>query len=145
MHRLIGPVAEALGCELWGLEYLTGKRRATLRIYIDGEQGVTLEDCERVSRQVSSVLDVEDPISGEYVLEVSSPGMDRPLFTLEQFARYVGEIISLRLHASLDGRRRMKGRLKAAADGQLLMEVDGQEYRVPVESIDKAKLVPQFD
>jgi ribosome maturation factor RimP len=82
LHALIAPVAASLGCELWGLEYLTQGRYTTLRIYIDRQEGgVSLEDCEKVSRQVSSVMDVEDPIDGEYTLEVSSPGMDRPLYT----------------------------------------------------------------
>ncbi len=93
LHTLIAPVVAALDCELWGLDFLTQGRYSTLRIYIDreGEEGVTLEDCERVSRQVSSVLDVEDPISSRYTLEVSSPGMDRPLFTPEHYGRYIGD------------------------------------------------------
>ena len=102
LHALIAPVAASLGCELWGLEYLTQGRYTTVRIYIDREEGVSLEDCEKVSRQVSSVMDVEDPIDSEYTLEVSSPGMDRPLYTLEQYARYIGEQINVRLRLGSD-------------------------------------------
>jgi ribosome maturation factor RimP len=97
LHNLIEPVVESLGCELWGLEYLTQGRYTTLRIFIDGPNGVSLDDCEKVSRQVSAVMDVEDPIDGEYTLEVSSPGMDRPLYTAAHYARYLGETVNLRL------------------------------------------------
>ncbi len=109
LENLIAPVVSSLGCELWGLEYLTQGRYTTVRIFIDGANGVSLDDCERVSRQISSVFDVEDPIDGEYTLEVSSPGLDRPLYTEAHYARYVGETISVRLRIARDGRRRFKG------------------------------------
>ena len=95
LKALLQPVVEALDCELWGLELQSGGKRKLLRIYIDREDGIGVEDCERVSRQSGSVLDVEDPITGEYTLEVSSPGMDRLLFKLEQYPAYVGEMMAI--------------------------------------------------
>lgn len=143
--ELIEPVVKALGCELWGLEYhASGRRRGSLRIYIEKPDGVGLSDCEKVSRQVSSVLDVEDPIQGEYTLEVSSPGLDRPLYTLEQFAQYIGEQVKVRLRAPFDGRRQYKGQLTGLEDDEIKVLVDDHEYLLPIESIDKANVVPGF-
>src|SRR5690554_4251416 len=96
LQELVAPAVEALGFELWGLEYHSRNRQTLLRIFIDGPDGVTVDDCAAVSRQISAVMDVEDPIAGEYTLEVGSPGLDRPLYTLEQFQRYVGEPVKLR-------------------------------------------------
>lgn len=142
---LLRPVVESLGCELWGLEYTAQARSATLRIYIDRpETGVLVEDCERVSRQVSAVLDVEDPIQGNYTLEVSSPGMDRPLYTLEQFAQYAGEEISVRLRHPYEGRRKFRGRLQGVENQDVILAVEDEEYLFPIESIDKANVIPNF-
>jgi Uncharacterized protein conserved in bacteria len=106
LEELLEPVVESMGCELWGLEYFAQGRKSMLRIYIDKKpDGVLVEDCESISRQISSVLDVEDPITGEYTLEVSSPGMDRPLFKLKQFSEYVGETIAIKLRVGFDGGR----------------------------------------
>ena len=120
LKALLQPVVEALGCELWGLQLESGGKRKLLRIYIDREEGIAVEDCERVSRQSSAVLDVEDAISGEYVLEVSSPGMDRPLYELSQYERYIGEDVSLRLRFAYDGRRNFKGRQSIVSDFYLI-------------------------
>ena len=145
LEELIAPVVASLGCELWGLEYMAqGKHRSLLRIYIDKESGIGVEDCEKVSRQTSSVLDVEDPISGEYVLEVSSPGMDRPLFKLEQYAQSAGETVSVRLRIAFDGRRNFKGLLKGIEGDEVVVEVDAEEYLLPFELIDKANIIPRF-
>lgn len=145
LMELIEPVVRSLGCQLWGLEYhSSGRHRGVLRLYIDKSEGVDLSDCERVSRQVSSVLDVEDPIQGEYNLEVSSPGMDRPLYTLEQFAAYAGEEVKIRLHAPFEGRRQFKGRLNGVEEDEVKLVVEDQEYLLPIESIDKANVVPGF-
>ena len=113
LHDLVQPSVEAMGVELWGVEYLSQGRRSMLRIFIESDKGITVDDCERVSRQVSGVLDVEDPIAGEYTLEVSSPGADRMLFTLDQYQRFIGEQVSVRLRAPFDWRRNFKGLLKA--------------------------------
>ncbi len=139
-------MVESLGCELWGLEYIAqGRNHATLRIYIDRpEVGVVLEDCERVSRQVSAVLDVEDPIQSNYTLEVSSPGMDRPLYTLEQFALFAGEEIAVRLRHPYEGRRKFRGRLQGVEGQEVILAVEDEEYLFPIESIDRANVIPNF-
>ena len=111
-----------------------------MRLYIDGPDGVTIDDCERVSRQVSAVLDVEDPLSGEYTLEVSSPGLDRPLFSMEQYARFVGDVISLRLRAPLNGRRKFKGVLEKAEAGVITMTVDSEQLDIPFQQVEKANI-----
>lgn len=144
LTEMFEPVASALGCELWGVEYMTQGRRALLRVYIDKEGGIGVDDCERVSRQVSSVLDVEDPIQSEYTLEVSSPGMDRPLFKLEQYESSVGEVLAVRLRLPFEGRRKFTGLLKGVENEEIVLEVDNEEYVLPYESIDKANIVPQF-
>lgn len=144
LEALLEPVVNALGCELWGLDYLAQGKKSVLRIYIEKEGGVLLEDCEQVSRQISATLDVEDPISGEYTLEVSSPGMDRPLFTLDQFKRYLGETVALRLRVAFEGRRKFSGILKGVEDDEIVLEVDNEEYLLPFELLDKANIVPRF-
>ena len=144
LKALLQPVVEALGCELWGLQLDSGGKRKLLRIYIDREEGIGVEDCERVSRQSGAVLDVEDAISGEYVLEVSSPGMDRPLYELGQYERYIGEDVSLRLRFAYDGRRNFKGRLMGVDGDEIVLVVADTEYLFPVEGIDKANVVPRF-
>ncbi len=144
LHELLKPVVEALNCELWGLELQSGGKRKLLRIYIDSEDGIGVEDCERVSRQSSSILDVEDAINGEYVLEVSSPGMDRPLYELAQYEKYKGEDISLRLRFPYDGRRNFKGRLVGIDGDEIVLVVADTEYLFPIEGIDKANVVPRF-
>ena len=140
--ELIQPTVEALGVELWGVEYLIQGKYSVLRVYIDRpDEGVTIDDCERVSRQISGIFDVEDPIPGEYTLEVSSPGMDRPLFHLEQFARFAGEPASVRLRTPVEGRRKFKGVIQSVSDDSVTLLVDGKEYQLPAVAIDKANLV----
>ena len=143
---MLQPVVERLGYEFWGLEYIQG-RGATLRIFIDrdSDEGVSVDDCALVSHQVSGVLDVEDPIPGEYNLEVSSPGMDRPLFTLEQWGRYIGEDIQIRLLAPVAGKRRLTATLTAIEGDDVLMDVKGEALRVPFAQVDRATLVAKFD
>ena len=138
---LITPTIEALGLVLWGIEHGSQGKFSLLRIYIDSENGITIDDCERVSRQVSAILDVEDPITGEYTLEVSSPGMDRPLFTEQQFASYLGEVASVRTRGPIDGRRKFKGKIVEVSDGTVVMEIDGESYQIPHSEIEKAALV----
>ena len=142
---MLEPAVQAVGMQLWGIEFLAQGKHSILRLYIDSENGVTIEDCEAVSHQVSGVLDVEDPIKGEYHLEVSSPGMDRPLFSFEQIARYVGETIKVRLQMAVDGRRNFSGILQEAKDNTLVFQVEGQHLTVSFNQIDKANLVPKFD
>jgi len=145
LRAMLEPAVNAVGMELWGLEFLSQGKHSILRLYIDSEAGVTIDNCEAVSHQVSGVLDVEDPISGEYNLEVSSPGMDRPLYTFDQFARYPGELIKVRLQMAVNGKRKFTGRLLQAEQDQLTFEVDGEQLTVSTNQIDKANLVPNFD
>ncbi|MCV6610206.1 MAG: ribosome maturation factor RimP [Amphritea sp.] len=144
LHELIEPSVVALGYQLWGIEMLSQGRHSMLRIYIDAEAGIDVEDCAKVSRQVSGILDVEDPISGEYTLEVSSPGMDRPLFTLEQYQAYIGHVVQLKLRMPFDGRRKFKGVLNGIEDEDIVLVVDQDEYLLPIDHIEKANIVPQF-
>ncbi|MCX2779240.1 ribosome maturation factor RimP [Microbulbifer thermotolerans] len=145
LEELLAPVVASLGCELWGIEYQTHSRNALLRIYIDSEDGVTVEDCEKVSRQVSAVLDVEDPISGKYILEVSSPGLDRPLYKLAHYQRFAGAQIEVRLRMPLDGQRKWRGLLVGVEGDEVVLRVDSEnEYLLPIDSIEKANVIPQF-
>ncbi|MDA9919315.1 ribosome maturation factor RimP [Porticoccaceae bacterium] len=145
LRQLLQPVIEALGCELWGLELQAGGKTKLLRIYIDRAGGaVGVEDCERVSRQSSAVLDVEDVINGEYILEVSSPGMDRPLYELSQYEQFIGEDISLRLRFPYEGRRNFKGRLTGVDGDEIIVVATDHEFLFPVEGIEKANVVPRF-
>lgn len=141
---LVKPVAEALGVDLWGVEYLSHGKQSIVRIYIDHADGIDVDDCAKVSRQVSSVFDVEDPIMGEYTLEVSSPGMERPLFTLEQFGFHVGEQVKVRLRIPFEGRKNFSGQLTAIEQGDVVVAVDRDEYLLPFDLIDKANIVPSF-
>lgn len=141
---MIAPVVESMQLQFWGLEFSARGKHSLLRIYIDHENGINVDDCANVSRQISSVLDVEDPISQEYVLEVSSPGMDRPLFNVEQFEQYKGNIIDVRLRMAFEGRRKFKGQLTGVEDNDVVMIVDDHEYLLPIDSIDRACVVPQF-
>lgn len=142
--ELLRPVVESMGYVFWGLEFSAQGRDTLLRIYIDHEKGISVDDCAEVSRQCSAVLDVEDPIAQEYTLEVSSPGMDRPLYTLEQFKQYANHIIELRLRLPFEGRRRFKGQLIGVEQEDVVLVVDEHEYLLPIELIEKAQVVPQF-
>ena len=144
LTKMVEPAVAAVGCELWGIEYISQGKHSLLRIYIDSENGVNVDDCAAVSRQVSAVLDVEDPIAGAYNLEVSSPGMDRPLFKLEQFGAYMEEEIAVKLTSAVDNRRKFKGLLTAVDDDKLTFEVEGQSLEVPYSLVDKANVVPKF-
>ncbi len=141
--ELLDPVVQGMGYELVGVEF-DGHQR-TLRVYIDRPEGITLDDCSAVSYQLSGVLDVEDPIPGRYQLEVSSPGMDRPLFTRAHFERFAGEVVRLQLNRPLDGRRRFKARLQGLEGDEILLQDEDKLIRIPYESIEKARLVPAFD
>ncbi|WP_392559161.1 ribosome maturation factor RimP [Orbus mooreae] len=138
-----GPTM-ALGFELVGVEYVRS-RNPVLRVYIDSENGITVDDCADVSRQVSAVLDVEDPITTAYNLEVSSPGMDRPLFTLEHYRRFMGEEITISLRIAIANRRNWKGTIKAADDNEMItLDVDGKDEVFALSNIQKANIVPKF-
>ncbi len=144
LAALVEPVVEALDLRLWGIEQLSQNDRKIVRIYIDHENGVTLLNCEEVSRQLSGLFDVEEPVAGDYVLEVSSPGMSRPLFKSDQYLAYVGERAKVKLRQPFEGRRNFKGIISGVENNELMLRVDEHEYVLPIESIEKANIVPQF-
>lgn len=155
LTEMLTPAVTACGFELWGIEFFQQGRHSVLRLYIDvpggatepeeGEgngRGVTVENCSDVSHQVSGVLDVDDPIAGEYLLEVSSPGWDRPLFTLPQYERFIGSVAAVRLSAPLNGRRKFTGPIQGVTATDIQMLVDGVAVSIPFLAIDKANIVP---
>jgi len=142
--QLVRPTVESLGFELWGCEYIPAGKHSTLRLFIESDAGVTVDDCGRVSRQISALMDVEDPIASAYLLEVSSPGMDRLLFTPEQFKAYEGEMVQVRTSSPVMGRKRFKGVMSQVSEKDIVVEVDGEAYELAFDLIDKANLVPQF-
>jgi ribosome maturation factor RimP len=144
LTTLLQPVVEGLGYELWELEFAPGRGSALLRVYIDttGGVGITVDDCERVSRAVSEVLDAADPVPGNYTLEVSSPGIERPLRTARHFAPFAGATVMVEMVHLVDERRRFKGRLVAADGDTIEVEVDGRRHVLPIAGIRKAHLAP---
>ena len=141
---IIREPVNALGFELVGIEYIRG-RYPVLRVYIDSENGITVDDCADVSRQISAVLDVEDPITDAYNLEVSSPGMDRPLFTLEHYQRFVGEEVIVSLRIPVANRRKWKGQIKSIENEMITFNVDGNDEVFAFSNIQKANIVPNFN
>jgi ribosome maturation factor RimP len=144
LRRVLEPGIRALGFELVDIEYTTAGARNVLRIYIDHPEGITVDNCATVSRQVSAVLDVEDPIPEQYVLEVSSPGIDRPLVKREDFERYAGETVKVRMSEAVSGRKNFKGTLVGVEGGAVLVDVDKERYSLPMARIERARLVPRW-
>jgi len=142
---MLRPAVEEVGVELLGIEFVSAGKHSILRLFIDHENGINVDDCAEVSRQVGAILDVEDPISTEYNLEVSSPGLDRPLFTNEHYQAVIGETINVRLSLPLNGRRKFKGKLEAIENDTLIVTVDGEEYELVISNVDKGNLVPNFE
>ncbi len=142
MIEVLEAPVQALGYELVDLEAHTG-RNGLLRVYIDNEAGIGLDDCELVSRQISAVLDVEDPMPGRFALEVSSPGLDRPLRTVEHFRRYCDHIVKIKLDSAYDGHRNFKGRLVSVEDRQIVIEVENETIRLALADIASAQLVAE--
>jgi ribosome maturation factor RimP len=143
LFGLLEPVLAGLGYELIEVEFSPASSRALVRLYIDRADGspVALDDCERASQAVGKVLDTQDPIEREYQLEVSSPGFDRPLRTAAHFARFVGSEARIELAQPIEGRRRFRGKLGPAEDGEVMIEVDQREWKLPLAGISKARLV----
>ncbi len=145
LYDMLEPAVAALDFTLWGVEFVRAGKHSTLRVYIDSDNGVTVDDCADVSYQVSAILDVEDPIQSEYYLEVSSPGMERPFFKVEQYALYIGEIAAVELTMAQQGKRKFKGVI-AAVDGDYIeFNIDGETFKIMHSAIKKAHLVPQFN
>jgi ribosome maturation factor RimP len=148
LSELLGPAIADLGSEvfLWGIEFVPGARQSLLRVYIDAEgRHVGIEDCETVSREISALLDIHDPIVGNYNLEVSSPGMDRPLFEAAHYARFLGEQARLALLVPVEGRRRLSGRIVRVEGDAVSIDDGSGEFMVDIGNVQKARLVPQFD
>ncbi|MEH6444355.1 MAG: ribosome maturation factor RimP [Oceanospirillaceae bacterium] len=144
LQEMLDPIAQSMGFELWGLEYLSQGKDSILRIYIDAPEGVSVDDCAQLSHQASGILDVEDIITGMYTLEVSSPGLDRLLFKLDHYVAYVGHTVKIKLRMPFDGRRNFKGLLKGVETDEVILEVDNEEYLLPIDYIDKAQVEPQY-
>jgi len=138
--KLLEPVILAMGYEMWGIEHVPEGKGSRLRIYIDSESGITLSDCERVSKQVTGVLDVNDPVKGAYNLEISSPGLDRPLFKLEQFERFIGHKVRIRLGKVFEDRKNISGRIIEINDTGITVQTEESSYTIPADIIDKAHL-----
>jgi len=145
LRDMLEPGVRALGFELVEVEYKgAAGGQNVLRVYIDSPKGITVDDCARVSRQVSALLDVEDPIAEAYVLEVSSPGLDRPLTRREDFERYAGETIKVRMNEAVLGRRNFKGTLVGLEGDAVVVVVDNERFSLPIARIERARLVPQW-
>jgi ribosome maturation factor RimP len=145
LETLLAPTVAALGLRVWGIEYLGQGKHSVLRIYIDRDEGVTIDDCEAVSKQVSEVLDVEDALPSSYTLEVSSPGMDRLLFKPEQYAESIGETVDVRLNYPFEGRRRVVGALTGLENDEMVVQVEDSEYQIPLSNVQRARIVPRFE
>jgi ribosome maturation factor RimP len=145
LEALLAPSVMALGLRIWGIEYLSQGKRSLLRIYIDGDNGVTVDDCERVSKQVSDLLDVEDVLASSYTLEVSSPGLDRLLFKPEQYAESIGETVDVRLNYPFEGRRRLVGPLTSLENDNVVVQVEDSEFLIPLSNVQRARIVPRFE
>jgi len=141
LDNLVKNTVEGLGFILWGYEYRPHGESALLRIFIEKEEGISVDDCALVSRQIGAALDVEDIIPVAYILEVSSPGMDRVLFYPEQYQEYIGDKIKVRTRTRIDDRRNFKGLLVSADDSIVTVKVDNEEFAIPYESIDRARLI----
>lgn len=142
LTRLLEPDIERLGYELIDLELRLGGRNGVVRLFIDSPQGIGLDDCEKVSLAVSALLDIEDPLPGQYNLEVSSPGLDRKLTKIEHFQRFVGQTLKVQMRFPVNGRKRFRGTLLASTEDEIVVQVDGESHSLPMKTIDTARLVP---
>ena len=145
LAKLLEPAIERLGYELADLEVRLGGKGGLVRVFIDKPEGIDLDDCEKVSRAVSALLDVEDPVPGNYNLEVSSPGLDRKLTKVEHFQRFEGEIVKVKMRFPIEGRRRFRGTLVSSDDENIVVDVDGESHSLPLKTIDTARLVPAVE
>ncbi|MCF6300888.1 MAG: ribosome maturation factor RimP [Proteobacteria bacterium] len=144
LSQMIEPIVTDLGFVFWGLEYLLQKNSAMLRVYIDHENGVSVSDCAKCSREISGVLEVEDPIKVAYTLELSSPGMDRVLFNSKQYEQYIGETVKVKLAQPVDGARNIKGNIIAVNETQVTIDNGSVKYMFDIGNVMKARLKPKF-
>ena len=145
LNELLQPLVEELGYEFVGLEYNSNPKYAVLRIYIDHESGIGIDDCEVVSRETAALLDVKDPIRSQYNLEVSSPGLDRPLFRSEHYREFIGFAVQINVFAPLDGRRKFSGPILNADEKSVTIDQDGSEVTLEIDNIVKARLIPDYE
>ena len=145
LNELMQPLVEELGYEFVGLEYNSNPKHAVLRIYIDHESGIGIDDCEVVSRETAALLDVKDPIRSQYNLEVSSPGLDRPLFRSEHYREFIGFAVQINVFAPLDGRRKFSGPILNADEKSVTIDQDGSEVTLEIDNIVKARLIPDYE
>lgn len=141
---LIEPIVEGLGYACWGIDYRPHPKHGLLRIYIDSPNGILVDDCSKVSHQISGALDVEDPISDNYQLEVSSPGADRPFFNVHQFEQFIGSTVLVNLYQSISGRKKITGIIEKVEDEMITLREAEQIFEVPFEAMSKARMVPDF-
>jgi ribosome maturation factor RimP len=141
LNKMIAPAVEGFGYEFVGLEYKPASSQSVLRIYIDHKNGINVDDCAKVSRQVSAILDVEDPISGEYTLEVSSPGLDRPLFVAAHYQQFIGGNVKCKLRMPINGRRNFTGKIAEADENMIVIDYDNESVEIMIDDIEKAHLI----
>lgn len=143
LTQLLKPAVEGLGYELVGIEHLPMGKHTVLRVYIDSADGITVDDCSQVSHQVSGVLEVEEPIKGQFTLEVSSPGIDRPLFSFEQFKQFVGSKVKLKLYHAIEGKRKIVGLIDSVeGDDIIILDTDSDaRFQLQIDDIDKANII----
>jgi ribosome maturation factor RimP len=144
LSELLAPVVAGLGYQLWEVEYTPRSGGGLLRLYIDSPDGISLDDCERVSRGVSDTLDAADPIPSHYTLEVSSPGLDRVLRTREHFERFAGERVRLEMMQPIEGRKRFSGRLLGVGESDITLELESGSISLPIDDIHRARLAPEL-
>lgn len=145
LHNLLHPAIAALNLELLGIEFAPNRGNSLVRVYIDAPgRLVAIEDCEAVSREISALLDVNDPVSGRYTLEVSSPGIDRPLFTAAQFGRFIGSEAKLQVNVPIAGRRRFQGPIVSVVGETITLQQDGQPVDIAHGNVLRAHLVPDL-
>lgn len=141
LTALFAPIVEGLGFTLWGVEYRHSQHHALVKVYIDHEDGITVDNCSDVSHQISGILDVEDPISVAYTLEVSSPGVERPLMRPEHYLKYIGQEIKVRLSWAINERKNFLGKLTQASDDDITINVDGELFELPLNAVKRANLI----
>lgn len=142
--NLIEPIVAGLGYECVGIEYNPHPQHGLLRIYIDNETGILVDDCSKVSHQISGMLDVEDPIPGNYQLEVSSPGTNRPLFKLSHFSRFIGKTVAINLFKPIQNRRKITAVIQKVENDIVFLSEAEHVFEVPFAAMSKARLVPDY-
>lgn len=141
LESLLSPIAEGLGYILWGVEFRSSEKHALLKVFIDSENGITADDCSAVSHQISGLLDVEDPIDVPYTLEVSSPGLARPLMKMEHFERYKGSLVKVRLSWAINERKNLVGNITQVGGEDIAIEMEGETIEFPFNAIKRANLI----